>query len=107
MSTGFGNMGQVLKMAQKMQQDLARAQEEVGQRTIDATAGGGAVQVTVSGRKEIQAIRIAPEVLRPEEAEILQDMLIAALNQALRQADELMSQAVSKLTGGLKLPGLF
>jgi hypothetical protein len=103
----LGNLNQFMKMAQKVQQDMARVQEELAQKTVEASAGGGAVRATASGRKEIIALEIDPEVIVPEEAEILQEMILAAVNQALKQAEEMASDAMAKVTGGLKLPGLF
>jgi DNA-binding YbaB/EbfC family protein len=104
--SGLGNLNQLMKMAQKMQQDVARVQEEMGEKTVEVSSGGGAVKVVVNGRKEIVALTIDPQVLVPEEGEILSDMIIAAVNQGIRQAEEMMAQAIGKLTGGLKLPGL-
>lgn len=104
--SGLGNLNQLMKMAQKMQQDVARVQEELGEKTVEASAGGGAVKVVVNGRKELVSLTIDPQALVPEDAEILADMIIAAVNQGIRQAEEMMAQAIGKLTGGLKLPGL-
>ncbi|MDP2871254.1 MAG: YbaB/EbfC family nucleoid-associated protein [Bacillota bacterium] len=104
--SGLGNLNQLMKMAQKMQQDVARVQEEMGEKTVEVSSGGGAVKVVVNGRKEVVSLTIDPQVLVPEEAEILEEMIIAAVNQGVRQAEEMMAQAIGKLTGGLKLPGL-
>lgn len=104
--SGLGNLNQLMKMAQKMQQDVARVQEEMGEKTVEVSAGGGVVKVVVNGRKEVVSLTIDPQVLIPEEGEILADMIIAAVNQGVRQAEEMMAQAIGKLTGGLKLPGL-
>jgi len=102
----LGNMNQMLKMAQKVQQDLARVQEEYAQRTVEASAGGGAVRATVNGRKDLVDLYIQPDLLSPDEAEMVTDLVMAAINQALRQAEEMMAEAMAKVTGGLKLPGL-
>lgn len=104
--SGLGNLNQLMKMAQKMQQDVARVQEEMGEKTVEVSSGGGAVKVVVNGRKEVVSLTIDPQILVPEEAEILEEMIIAAVNQGVRQAEEMMAQAIGKLTGGLKLPGL-
>lgn len=102
----IGNMNQMLKMAQKMQQDLARTQEEIGEKVVEASAGGGAVTATVNGRKELLALKIEPEVVTPDDVEMLEDMIVAAINQAMRQAEEMMAEAMAKITGGIKLPGM-
>lgn len=102
----IGNMNQMLKMAQKMQQDLARTQEEMGEKVVEASAGGGAVTATVNGRKELLALKIEPEVVTPDDVEMLEDMIVAAINQAMRQAEEMMAEAMAKITGGIKLPGM-
>ena len=100
----LGNMGQMLKMAQKMQQDVARVQEEIAEKTIEATAGGGAVTAVVNGRKDLISLKINPEVLSPDDAEMVEDMVVAVVNQAMRQTEEMMAEAMAKVTGGMKLP---
>lgn len=102
----LGNMNQMLKMAQKMQQDLARTQEEMGEKVVEASAGGGAVTATVNGRKELLSLKIEPEAVTPDDVEMLEDMIVAAINQAMRQAEEMMAEAMAKITGGIKLPGM-
>ncbi len=82
--SGLGNLNQLMKMAQKMQQDVARVQEEMGEKTVEVSSGGGAVKVVVNGRKEVVSLTIDPQVLVPEEAEILEEMIIAAVNQGVR-----------------------
>ena len=107
--SGFGgNMNNLMKQAQKMQKDMDKMQEELHQRTVEATAGGGAVVVVVSGKKEIKEIKIKPEVVDPEDVEMLQDLILAAVNEAIRQADEMVNSEMSKITGGMGgIPGLF
>ena len=105
---GYGGMGgmnqmQMMKQAQKMQQDLLKMQEELEQALYTATAGGGVVTATVSGKRELTALEIKPEAVDPDDVEMLQDMVIAAVNEALRKAEETASQNMSKLTGGLNL----
>lgn len=100
-----GNMNNMMKQVQKMQKEMAKLQEEVEQRTVEASAGGGAVTVVVSGKKEIISITIKPEVIDPDDAEMLQDLITAAVNEALRQADEMISREMGKITGGLNIPG--
>ncbi|MDP4092416.1 MAG: YbaB/EbfC family nucleoid-associated protein [Bacillota bacterium] len=105
---GGGNMGNLLKQAQKMQQDMAKMQEELQQRTVEASSGGGAVSVVVSGKKELQSIVIKPEVVDPDDVEMLQDLILAAVNEAIRKADDMVNSEMGKITGGLGgMPGLF
>ncbi|HHW30900.1 MAG TPA: YbaB/EbfC family nucleoid-associated protein [Clostridiaceae bacterium] len=105
---GGGNINQLMKQAQKMQKDMARLQEELENKTVEVTAGGGAVTVVATGKKEIKEIAIKPEVVDPEDVEMLQDLILAAVNEALRKADELANSEMSKITGGLgNLPGMF
>ena len=100
-----GNMNNMMKQVQKMQREMAKLQEEVEQRTVEASAGGGVVTVLASGKKEIISITIKPEVIDPDDVEMLQDLITAAVNEAIRQADEMISREMSKITGGLNLPG--
>ena len=109
---GFrGAMGGVnasmLKQAQKMQQQMLQMQEEMEARQYDATAGGGMVQALVSGKHELLKLTISPEAVDPDDVEMLQDMVIAAINEAMRKADADASANMGKLTGGLNLSGLF
>ncbi|MDN5293684.1 MAG: nucleoid-associated protein EbfC [Eubacteriales bacterium] len=103
----FGNMGKMMKQIQKMQAEIARLQEELGQKEVEATAGGGAVRVVVNGKQEVLKIEIKPEAVDPEDVEMLQDLLVAAVNEALRKSQEMVAQEMSRISGGLKLPGLF
>ena len=100
---GFGNM---MKEAQKLQQQMAAMQEEIGKRKVEATAGGCMVTVEVNGKQEILAIRIDPEVVSKDDVQMLEDLVLAACNEALRKSRELVQQELGKLTGGLKIPGL-
>ncbi|HOJ10060.1 MAG TPA: YbaB/EbfC family nucleoid-associated protein [Clostridiales bacterium] len=107
---GFGgaNMNNLMKQAQKMQKDMAKLQEELEEKTVEASAGGGAITVVASGKKEILEINIKPEVIDPDDLEMLQDLIMAAVNEALRKAEEMVSSEMNKLTGGLGgFPGLF
>lgn len=97
-------MQQMLKQAQKMQEKLAKVQEELEARGYEASAGGGMVTVKANGKKEILALTIQPEAVDPEDVEMLQDMVMAAVNEVLRQVEETSSQEMGKLTGGLNLP---
>ena len=104
---GFRGMGggmnqmQMMKQAQKMQQDLLKMQEELEQAVYTATAGGGVVTATVSGKRELTALEIDPEAVDPEDVEMLQDLVVAAVNEALRKAEDAASANMSRLTGGL------
>ena len=100
---GFGNM---MKEAQKLQAQMEKMQEEIGKRTVEATAGGGMVTVQANGKQELLAIKIDPEVINKDDAQMLEDLVIAACNEALRKSRELVQQELGKLTGGLKIPGL-
>ena len=99
-------MGNIMKEAQKLQAQLAAVQEEVGKKKVEATAGGGMVTVEANGKQEIVAIKIDREVINPEDAEMLQDLVLAACNEALRKSKEMVQQELGKLTGGFKIPGL-
>lgn len=102
-----GNMNKMMKQVQKMQQDMMKLQEELAERIVESTAGGGAVKVVANGKNEIISIEIKPEAVDPEDVEMLQDLITAAVNEALRQAQEMVSQEMGKITGGLKIPGMF
>jgi DNA-binding YbaB/EbfC family protein len=103
----FGNMGNIMNQAKKIQERLASVQEEMALKTIDGSAGGGMVTVTANGRQEIVSLKIEPEVVNPEDIEMLQDLVQAAVNDALRKSQEMVQQEMSKITGGLKIPGMF
>ena len=107
MPMGGMNQMQMMKQAQKMQQDLLKMQEELEQAEYTATAGGGVVSATVSGKRQLTALEIDPEAVDPEDVEMLQDMVIAAVNEAMRAADAEAANNMSRLTGGLNLGGLF
>lgn len=103
---GGGNMGAMMKQAQKMQAELARAQEEIKDMMFEATAGGGMVKVVANGDMTVDSIVIDPEAVDPEDVEMLQDMVAAAVNEALRGVSEISSQRLNAATGGLNIPGL-
>ncbi|MCR3921280.1 MAG: YbaB/EbfC family nucleoid-associated protein [Firmicutes bacterium] len=98
------NMGNMMKQMQKMQKDMAKMQEDLQQRTLEVTSGGGVVRVEVNGKKEIISLEIDPQAVDPEDVEMLQDMIIAAVNEGLRKIDEMTMAEMKKLTGGLNLP---
>ncbi|PYM38569.1 MAG: YbaB/EbfC family nucleoid-associated protein [Candidatus Rokuibacteriota bacterium] len=95
-----------MKEAQKLQQQLAAVQEEVAKRKVDATAGGGMVTVEANGKQELVSIKIDREVINPDDAQMLEDLVLAACNEAIRKSRDMVQQELSKLTGGLKIPGL-
>ena len=101
---GGGNMNNMIRQAQKMQQDMLKAQEELEGKTYEAGAGGGVVSATVSGRNELVSVTIDPEAVDPEDVEMLQDLIVAAVNEALRKANEDAAGQMAKFTGGLNLP---
>jgi len=107
---GYGggpqNMNDMIKQAQKMQEKMEQKQEELAGRTFEAGAGGGAVTVTVTGAKEITAVNIKPEVVDPEDVEMLQDLIIAAVNEALRTAQEVSDAELGHITDGMGIPGM-
>jgi len=104
---GGGNMQQLARQAQKLQQQMTKMQEELEAREYEASAGGGMVSVKVSGKKEIIDLQIKPEAVDPDDVEMLQDMVMAAVNEALRIASETTEREMSKITGGMSMPGLF
>ena len=98
------SMNAMLKQAQKMQEDMAALQAELEEREYEISAGGGAAKIKINGKKEIVSLDIAPEIVDPDDVEMLQDMIVAAVNQAIRAADEDASSSMQKLTGGMNLP---
>ena len=104
---GGMNQAAMMKQAQKMQQELLRMQEEQENKTYTAKAGGGMVSATVNGKHEVVALEINPEAVDPDDVEMLQDMIMAAVNEAMRTADTAASENMSRLTGGMNLGGLF
>ena len=102
-----GNMNNLMKQAQKLQRDMEQAQKELESKEFEASVGGGAVVVKVNGKKEVLAINIKEEVVDPDDIEMLQDLVISAVNEALRKVDDAQSSQMSKMTGGMNIPGLF
>ncbi|MFH1335263.1 MAG: YbaB/EbfC family nucleoid-associated protein [Candidatus Zixiibacteriota bacterium] len=103
MVKGIGNM---MKQIQKMQQEMEKIQEELANKTVEGTAGGGMVKVMANGKQEILEIKIDPEVVNKDDVEMLQDLVVAAVNQAKEKAQEMANEEMSRLTGGLKIPGM-
>lgn len=112
---GFGGSGMnqnkkvsnVVKQAQLMQERMEAIQSEVEQKTVKATAGGGVITVVASGKKEIQSIKIKPEAVDPDDVETLEDLIMVAVNDAIKKADDMMNEGMSEITGGINIPGLF
>ena len=96
-----GNMQGMIQQAQKMQEEITKKQAEIDEMEFKSSVGGGVVEVVISGKKEVKAVNIKPEIVDPQEIEMLQDLIVAATNEALRQAEEESSAAMAKLTGGL------
>lgn len=99
-------LGDLMRQAQKLQEEMMKAQEEAKKKTVEATAGGGMVTVVASGAGELVSIRIEKDVVNPDDVEMLQDLILAASNEAIRRAQELVNSDMSKLTGGLNMPGM-
>ncbi|MBY0099735.1 YbaB/EbfC family nucleoid-associated protein [Mesobacillus maritimus] len=104
---GMGNMQNMMKQMQKMQKKMAQAQEELGEKRIEGSAGGGMVTVIVTGHKEIVDVQIKQEVVDPDDVEMLQDLVLAATNDALKKAEELTNSTMGQFTKGMNLPGMF
>lgn len=104
---GMGNMNNLMKQAKKMQEQMVKVQEELEEKTVEASAGGGVVTVIANGKKEIVEITIDPSVIDPDDVEMLQDLIMAAANEALRMSEEMMQNEMGKITGGMGIPGMF
>ena len=103
---GMPNMGNLLKKAQQLQEKMAKLQEELSEKTVETSAGGGMVTVIATGKQEIASIKIDPEVVNQEDVEMLEDLVLAAVNDALFQAKQMVNEEMTKLTGGVTIPGL-
>ena len=103
---GMGNIQQLIQQAQRMQQQMAQKQAELAEKTVTAQSGGGMVTATVNGAHELLELSIDPDVIDPEDKEMLEDMVVAAVNQAMQQAEEKAQQELGKLAGGMNIPGL-
>lgn len=106
MAKGIGGMGNLLKQAQEMQARMAKVQEELGQKTVEGSAGGGMVRVTVNGQFNLTGVKIEATVVNADEKDMLEDLILAAVNDGMRKARDMVSTEMSKITGGLKIPGL-
>lgn len=101
------NMNSVIKQAQKMQEEMERVQKETEEEQVEATAGGGAVKVVVSGKKQLVSLTIDKDAVDPDDVETLEDMIMAAVNEGINKADDMMSERMGAITGGISIPGLF
>lgn len=101
------NMNSVIRQAQKMQEEMERVQTELEDKTVEASVGGGVVTVVMNGKKEMESITIKPEAVDPDDIETLQDLVLSAVNEAVKKADDMMSEGMSEITGGMNIPGLF
>lgn len=100
------NLGNIMKQAQKIQAQIARVQEEMASKSVEATVGGGMVTAVVNGKYELVSLKIEEDVVKSEDIEMLQDLIVAAVNEGIRNAQEMVSEEMSKITGGLNIPGL-
>jgi len=103
---GAPNMNNMMKQVKKMQEEMEKAQADIEEKEFQSTSGGGVVSATVNGKKEVLSIKIDKDVIDPEDSEMLEDLVVAAVNDALKKADEYSNQSMGKLTGGLNIPGL-
>nr|WP_072537471.1 YbaB/EbfC family nucleoid-associated protein [Anaerococcus mediterraneensis] len=103
---GMPNMNNMMKQVKKMQADMEKAQQEIEEKEFTSSAGGGVVEATINGKKEVVAIKIDPDVVDPEDVEMLQDLIMVAVNEAISQADKFNEEKMGKLTGGINIPGL-
>lgn len=104
MAKGLGN---ILKQAQQIHAKISQLQEEMANKTVEATSGGGMVSLVMNGKQEVLSLRIDPEVVNRDDIEMLQDLIVAAINEAIRKSQELMTEEMKKVTGGLSIPGIF
>lgn len=104
MAKGLGN---IMKQAQMMQQKMMQLQKELEDKEVEASSGGGMVTATVNGKQQIVSLKIEPTVVDPEDTEMLEDLIVAAINEALKKSQEMAQEEMSKITGGLNLPGMF
>lgn len=104
---GGGNMNNMIRQAQKMQQDMEKMQQDLEDKEVEASSGGGMVTVKVTGKKQLAEITIKPEAVDPDDVEMLQDLILVAVNDALKKVDDMTQAEMGRLTGGMNIPGLF
>lgn len=102
-----GNMQGMMKKVQKMQKEMKKLQEDLKRRTVETTVGGGALTLVMNGEKNVESVHIDPSIIDPEDAEMLEDLVVAAVNEANKKVDDMMAQEMGKITGGMHLPGMF
>ena len=102
-----GNMQGMMKKVQKMQKEMKKLQDDLKKRTVEATVGGGVLTLVMNGEKNVESVNIDPSIIDPEDSEMLEDLIVAAVNEANKKVDEMMAQEMSKITGGMHLPGMF
>ncbi|HCX65954.1 MAG TPA: YbaB/EbfC family nucleoid-associated protein [Eubacteriaceae bacterium] len=103
---GMGNMNNMMKQVQKMQQDMQKVQGELEEKEVEASAGGGAVTVVATGKRQVVSIKINPEAVDEDDVEMLEDLVLAAVNEALKKAEDMVNSEMEKITGGMNIPGL-
>ncbi len=103
---GGGSMNKMIKQAKKMQKQIAQMQEELEERTLEVSAGGGVINLVVNGKQELCEIKIDPEVVDPDDIEMLEDLIMAAVNEGIRKSQDMVSSEMGKITGGMNIPGL-
>ena len=101
------NINKLMKQAQQMQAKMAKMQEELEEKTVEVSAGGGVVKVVINGKQEFLDIKIDPEAVDPEDVEMLEDLVLAAVNEALRKVQDMIQQEMARITGGINIPGMF
>ncbi len=102
-----GNMAGMMKKVQKMQKEMKKLQEDLKKRTVETTVGGGALTLVMNGEKNVESVHIDPSIIDPEDAEMLEDLIVAAVNESNKKVDEMMANEMGKITGGMHLPGMF
>ena len=107
MGGGPSNMQAMIKQAQKMQEDMAAKQQELEEREYEVAAGGGVINVKINGKKEILSVKIDPEVVDPDDVDTLEDLIVAAVNEAIKKVESVSSEEIKRITGGIGLPGMF
>lgn len=102
-----GNMAGMMKKVQQMQKQIKKLQDELKQRTVEVTVGGGALTLVMNGEKNVESVHIDPKIIDPEDAEMLEDLIVAAVNEANKKVDDMMTSEMGKITGGMHVPGMF